>query len=81
MIVTTDTLVELAGLVLKNNISQFSDKAYKQIRGTAIGTKLAPPYAVFFMAALEEKILSKVKKETECLVEVYCRHTFYLGTW
>ena len=81
MIVTTDTLVELAGLVLKNNISQFSDKTYKQIRGTAIGTKFAPPYAVFFMAALEEKILSKVKKETECLVEVYCRHIFYLGTW
>ena len=69
--VTTDTLIELTELVLKNNIFEFSDKTYKQIRGTAIGTKFAPPYAVLFMAALEEKILSKVKKKTECLVEVY----------
>ena len=61
--VTTDTLIELTELVLKNNIFEFSDKTYKQLRGTAIGTKFAPPYAVLFMAALEEKILSKVKKK------------------
>ena len=46
--VTTDTLIELTELVLKNNIFEFSDKTYKQIRGTAIGTKFAPPYAVLF---------------------------------
>ena len=34
--VTTDTLIELAELVLKNNIFEFSDKTYKQIRGTAL---------------------------------------------
>ena len=61
--VTIDTFIELTELVLKNNIFEFSDKTYKQIRGTAIGTKFAPPYAVLFMAALEEKILSKVKKK------------------
>ena len=61
--VTADTLIELLELVLKNNIFEFFDKTYKQIRGTAIGTKFAPPYAVFFMAALEEKILNKVKKK------------------
>ena len=49
--------------MLKNNIFEFSDKSYKQIRGTAIGTKFALPYAVHFMAALEEKILGKVKKK------------------
>ena len=61
--VTTDTLIEFAELVLKNRIFEFSDKTYKQIRGTAIGTKFAPPYAVLFMAALEKKILNKVKKK------------------
>ena len=61
--VTADTLIELLELVLKNNIFEFFDKTYKQIRGTAIGTKFAPPYAVLFMAALEEKILNKVKKK------------------
>ena len=29
----------------------------------AIGTKFAPPYAILFIAALEEKILDKVKKK------------------
>ena len=54
--VTTDTLKELAELALKNNIFEFSDKTYKQIRGTAVDKNFAPPYAVFFTAALEEKI-------------------------
>ena len=49
--VTTDTLIELAELVLKNNIFEFSDKTYKQIRRMAI------------MAVLEEQILNKVKKK------------------
>ena len=61
--VTADTSTELAELVLKNNIFEFSDKSYKQTRGTAISTKFAPPFTVLFMAALEEKILSKVKKK------------------
>ena len=60
--VTADTLIELAELVLKNKIFEFSDKTYKQICGTVIGAKFAPPYAVL-MAALEEKILNKVKKK------------------
>ena len=57
--VTTDTLVELAELVLKNNIFQFNEKTYKQKRGTAIGTKFAPPYSILFMADLEEKLLEQ----------------------
>ena len=60
---TTDTLIKLAELVLKNNIFEFSDKTYKQICGTAIGTKFAPLYALLFMAALDEKNLNKVKKK------------------
>ena len=61
--VTTDTLIELAELVLKNNVFEFSDKTYQQIHGTAIGTKFAPSYAVLFKAALEEKNLNKVEKK------------------
>ena len=35
----------------------------QQIRGTTIGTKFAPPYAILFMADLEEKILSASEKK------------------
>ena len=52
--VTTSTLVELAEVVLKNNIFTFKEKTLKQKWGTAIGTKFAAPYSILFMAELEE---------------------------
>ena len=51
--VSTDTLVELADLVLSNNFFEFNGDFFKQIRGTAIGTKCAPSYAILFLAALD----------------------------
>ena len=54
---STDTLVELAKLVLKNNIFNFNEKTLKQKRDIAMETKFAPPYTILFMAGLEEKIL------------------------
>ena len=53
--VSTDTLVELAELVLKNNIFNFNERTLKQKRGTAIGTKFALPCSILFMAELEGK--------------------------
>ena len=57
----TSTLVELAEVVLKNNIFTFEEKTLKQNRGTAIGTKFAPPYSILFMAELEEEVLSEIE--------------------
>ena len=37
------------------------EKTLKQKRGTAIGTKFAPPYSILFMAELEEEILSEIE--------------------
>ena len=56
-----ENLVELAEIVLKNNIAQFNEKTLKQLRGTAIGTKFAPPYAILFMIDLEERILEDIE--------------------
>ena len=61
--VSADTLIELAELVLKNNIFEFSNKSYKQIPGTTTGTKFPLPYAVLFRAALDKNFLSKIKKK------------------
>ena len=58
--VSTDTLVELAELVLKNNIFNFSEEILKQKRGTGIGTKFVLPFSILFMAESEETILEKV---------------------
>ena len=56
--ISSDTLIELAEIVLKNYFFEFDQKTLKQVRGTAIGTKFTPPYAILFMADLEEKILN-----------------------
>ena len=45
--------------MLKNNIFTFGKTTLKQKRGTAIGTKLASPYSVLFMAELEVKIIKE----------------------
>ena len=61
--VSTDSLIELAECVLKNNIFEHNTSFYKQLRGTTIGTKMAPPYAILFMDDLEEKILKDCDKK------------------
>ena len=61
--ISSDTLIELAEIVLKNNLFEFDQKTFKQVRGTAIGTKFAPPYAILFMADLEEKILNAFEEK------------------
>ena len=61
--ISSDTLTELAEVVLKNNIFEFDEKTFKQKRGTAIATKFAPPYAFLFMADFEEKMLESFEKK------------------
>ena len=58
---TTETLVEFAEIILKNNIFQFNEKTVKQLRGTAAGTKFALPSANLFMFDLEEKNLEDIE--------------------
>ena len=56
--ISTDSLIELAECVLKNNIFEHNKSVFKQLKGTATGTKMAPPYAIIFMDFLEEDMLS-----------------------
>ncbi len=43
-------------LILRNNYFTFNNKTYKQVQGTAMGTRMAPSYANIFMHAIEYKI-------------------------
>ena len=60
--ISSDTLAELAEIVLKNNI-WICEKTFTQKSETAIGTRFAPPYAILFMAYLEEKLLEMFEEE------------------
>lgn len=45
-------------LVLENNYFQFGAQFYLQIRGTAMGTRVAPPFANLFMTEYEQRIIN-----------------------
>ena len=61
--VCTDALIELAELVIQSNYYEFWERYLKEIWGTAIGTKFALPYAIIYMAALEEAFLETLMKK------------------
>ena len=42
----TSDIVDLAELVLRNNNFEFNDKHFLQKRGAAIGTRMAPDFAI-----------------------------------
>lgn len=60
-------ILEAAEIVLINNTFTFNGKHFKQIKGTAMGTKMAPPYATLTLGYLEEKMY----KEKNRLLNVY----------
>ena len=52
------------GHILHNNIFEFNEHHFAQVKGTAMGTRMAPAYAGLFMARLEEDFLSAQDEET-----------------
>ena len=57
--IPTSYIKEMLTLILKENSLQFNGKNFRQIHGTAMGTKMAVALANIFMADLETQILSK----------------------
>ena len=49
----------LGTLVLKNNYFEFNGEIYLQQQGTAMGTRMAPNYAIIFMHKIETELLNK----------------------
>ena len=53
----TESLILLAGSVLKNSVFEHNTRYFKQLQGRTIGNKFAPPYTILFMGFLEDKVL------------------------
>ena len=76
---TNEALSELAELVLENNIFQFNENTLEQLKGTAIGTKFVPPYAIIsIMVDLEERILGDVEMQPRICWR-YISDTFFIS--
>ena len=50
--------------VLRSNIFGFANRFYRQIKGTAMGTPMAPNYAHLFMDKFERGILDDYYAKT-----------------
>ena len=57
-------LKDLIMLVLQRNIFRFKDNFYTQIKGTCMGTPMAPNYANIFMDKFEQGMLDRFYKKT-----------------
>ena len=55
--VSTDSLIELAELSLKNNYFEHNSRIFQQMQGTAIGAKYAPPYAIVSLDEFETEAI------------------------
>ena len=58
-LILSDTLTEVAEVVLKNDIFELDGKTFKQKRGA----KFAPLYPILFKIDFEEKMLESFKKK------------------
>ena len=48
----------LISLVLRSNAFRFGNQIYKQLKGTAMGTPMAPNYANIFMGKYEKDLIN-----------------------
>ena len=58
-------IIEALKIILENNIFSFNKEYFKQMKGTAIGTKVAPTYATLVLGFLEERMYETVKMEKD----------------
>ena len=77
--VPTESLVEMAEFVLKNNYFEFNSQVKHQISGTAIWTKFAPPYACIFMDKVETEFL-ELESEKPFVWLRYIDDIFFIWT-
>lgn len=67
-----ETARSLLSVVLEHNYFEFNGRIYKQIQGTAMGTRVAPSYANLFMDSLETNLLNAMDpKPLLCIDDIY----------
>ena len=49
--------------ILENNSFHFNGNYYRQVKGTAMGTKVAPVYATLTLGYLEQKLYQRVRSD------------------
>ena len=77
--ISSNSLCDLANIILKNNYFENEEWKYQQKRSFAIGTKFVPPYSNLFMAGLEKIIFQNSEFEPFMWLR-YLDEIFYIWT-
>ena len=73
--ISKEFIIQGMKFILENNFFLFNGKAYKQIKGTAMGTKVAPTYANLVMGYWETFLYKEVAKH---FME---HHLYFIQNW
>ena len=64
-------ICNLTHQVLTKNFFKFNGQMYVQKQGTAMGTRMAPNYAIIFMYYLRIKFVKQANIETQNMAQIY----------
>ena len=67
----------MANKELSNNVFQFNGQYYIQLKGTAMGTKMAPTYANLFLGYLENRLHKNTASVLTPQTSIYVRENWF----
>ena len=73
---TNDFIIRSLEIILERNAFDFNGNIYKQCKGTAMGTKVAPTYATLVLGYLEEKLYNILENKYDATFADYVRNNF-----
>ena len=69
-------ILEGIKFILENNYFCFNNEFYLQVKGTAMGTKVAPIYSTLVLAYLEEQLYTRLEKDFNQQFSQYIEENF-----
>ena len=69
--------MEAIRIILCNNVFQFNGQYYIQLKGTAMGTKMAPTYANLFLGYLENSLHKNAASVLSPQTSIYMRENWF----
>ena len=75
--ISYDFVLGVVKLFLENNVFFFNDSYYRQLKGTAMGTKMAPVYAALVLCFLEKNLYFSITRNYSKDIALYFKSHYY----
>ena len=75
--ISKDFILNAIKLILENNLFFFDNNYYRQLKGTAMGTKMAPVYATLVLGFLEKQLYATISTVYNCDISEYFRCHYF----